>query len=234
MHDLYLIGAGGLALQLCGWFAAGWGQGLRLRGFIDSWGRTGILDRLGSTAADGRLLSLTCSGFEAGPDDRFVMAVADPLAKRTLLEQVCRSCGIVRNQFVTLVHPSAICSTDCNIDLGLGVVIGPFCIIEPHTLIGDFVTINMYASVGHDCEVGAFSTLSPRSAVLGGACVRHDCFLAAGATINVRCEVGEHAWVGMNASVISPVPPWTRVYGVPARVVEQLPRPDASAQGSAP
>lgn len=234
MHDLYLIGAGGLALQLCGWFASGWVQGLRLRGFIDSWGTTGILERLGR-AGDG-LTAMTFSSFTAAPADRFVMAVADPGAKRALLAEACRSCGIAEEQFVALMHPSAICSPECSIGLGHGVVIGPYCIIEPHTLIGDFVTINMYASVGHDCEVGAFSTLSPRCAVLGGARVRHDCFLAAGATVNTGSEVGEHAYVGMNASVISAVPPWTRVYGVPARVVEQLPRPDdgASGAGTAP
>lgn len=223
MGGLYLIGAGGLALQLCGWFGRNWGEGLQLKGFIDAWGQTDILGRMGEAGRG--LAALTFSSFQAAPGDHFVLAVADPGAKRAMLEQARGSCAVERGQFISLVHPQAIVSTDCAVELGRGVVIGPYCVVEPHTAIGDFVTLNMYSSVGHDCRVGAFTTLSPRSAVLGGGRVGHDCFLAAGATVNVRTEVGEHAFVGMNASVISAVPPWTRVYGVPARVVEHLPRP---------
>ena len=76
MHDLYLIGARGMACSCAGGMPQAGARICVCGGSLDARSSTGILGRLGRTG-DG-LATMTFSSFTAAPADRFVLAVADP------------------------------------------------------------------------------------------------------------------------------------------------------------
>jgi len=58
-----------------------------------------------------------------------------------------------------------------------------------------------------------------------------DCWIGGGAIILPGVTIGEHCVVGAGAVVTKSVAAYTVVAGNPARVVRQLPRPGAGAEG---
>ena len=63
-------------------------------------------------------------------------------------------------------------SRDCKIsnnilEMGIGNHFLNGCIIETHTLIGNFNIFNTNSSVNHDCEIGNFCHISPHASLCG-------------------------------------------------------------------
>lgn len=111
---------------------------------------------------------------------------------------------------------------------GAGLVaIGEDCILHPGALvergtgvrdtsIGDWCVLMARSCVAHDCLVECDVRLSI-GAVLNGHCaVLEGSYVGAGAALAPLTTVGAHCMVGMGASVVKDVPPFSLVVGVPA------------------
>ena len=154
-------------------------------------------------------------GFEGlRPEDRVCVAVGDPALRRTLAE---RCAGFT---FASVVAPTALC--DPTAQLGEGLMLCDYAMINSRAVIGRHFLCNGYALVSHDCVIGNFVTFSPRVSCMGNVHIGDDVFVGAGAVIRNGVpgrplRIGARATIGMGAVVVADVPEGSEVMGVPAR-----------------
>lgn len=197
-----LVGAGAFGRELINWAED---CGTPFAGFLDS----------SAAALDGfdyRLDHLgTIEDFQPGPDDRLVMAVGDPAAKRGLAA-LLKEKGA---RFAQLVHPSAVVARTAR--LGEGVVVCPHAMVSADARVGDFAAVNALSAVGHDVQLGAYSTLSAQVDLTGWVQVGEACFFGSGARVLPKVKIGAGARIGAGATVLRNVPEGATMYTAPAK-----------------
>ena len=120
-----------------------------------------------------------------------------------------------------IVHPSA--TLGAGLELARGVFLQAGTILAVNIRVGDFVTVNIGATVSHDCSLGPFSTLSPGANLGGNVEVGEGAFLGIGATTVQNVVIGAWSVIGAGAVVLDDVPPNAVVAGIPARVIRTRP-----------
>lgn len=211
---VFIVGAGGFAIEVYNWFvsSASHRQGYEFAGFIDDYAtQSRIIDRLGLNTDPVCTQLFTLDEYKYKDGDRLLLAIGMPEGKKEYVQAL----ALPESAYLTFVHDSAIVGP--NTTLGNGVIVGPMCMIESNITIGAFSSFNVYSFIAHDVKIGAFCSLAPRVSVLGGAMVGNESFIGASAVINIKRQVGDRAFVGMNSSVIHNVADDNKVYGVPAR-----------------
>ena len=151
---------------------------------------------------------------ELRPEDRVCVAVGDPVVRRKLAE---RCAGFT---LASVVAPTALC--DPTAQLGEGLMLCDYAMINSRAVIGRHFLGNGYALVSHDCVIGDFVTFSPRVSCMGNVHIGDNVFVGAGAVIRNGApgrplRIGAGAVIGMGAVVVADVPEGTEVMGVPAR-----------------
>lgn len=145
--------------------------------------------------------------------EHYVMAIAYPAVK----EKVTKLLEGRGAKFVSIIHPTAIIGSFNAI--GRGAVIYPYAKITVNVNIGDFVTI-LGSSIGHDVEVGDYSTITGMCAINGHVTIGKKVFVGSHAVIAPGKKIGEDAYIGNGSVVISSIRPGYKVFGNPARKIE--------------
>lgn len=218
MPNLYIVGAGSCAVELYFWLKTSpkSTEDYTFCGFIDDFGNsTQIEKRLSLEKKDNSIWCIKVKDYVYKDGDRLLIAFGNPCLK----EQYYEALNLDDSVYTTFVHDTALVYD--NVKLGKGCIIGPFCTIEPNVVIKDHVLVNAYSFIAHDCYVGNFSSLSPRSTLLGQCTVHKKAFIGACSCVNVKREIEQNAFVGMNSSVIHTVKEGSVVYGVPARLYQK-------------
>ena len=209
MKQLLIIGAGGFGREVLGWAV----DALKTK---SDWTISGFLDANPNALSQFNypypILGDPAS-YLPQQNDYFVCAIGDPKIKLWLCKELQRRGG----QFWTLVHPSSIIGQYCKI--GEGCIVCPGAIITTNVRIGNFVTLNLHATVGHDAVIGDGCTLSDHVDVTGGAKVGEGVFLGSHASILPQIVVGDYAKVGAGSIVVRKVKPHATVFGVPAKQI---------------
>jgi acetyltransferase-like isoleucine patch superfamily enzyme len=120
------------------------------------------------------------------------------------------------------------CILSCNeatIRIGDSASIGPFCFFAAK---GDIVVgANVSIGSGTHFMAGAHASDDPdlpvsrQARIAAGIVVEDNVWIGTGATILDGVTVGRNSIVGVDAVVNKDVPPWTIVFGNPARVVQK-------------
>ena len=118
-------------------------------------------------------------------------------------------------KFFSLIHPRALVARSASV--GAGVVVCPFATVSANVTLGDFAMLNLYASCGHDSQVGRYGILSPYATLNGFAVMDDEVFLATHATVTLAVRVGYQSIVSANSVVMRSVPPKSLVIGVPGK-----------------
>ncbi len=100
------------------------------------------------------------------PDVLFLIAIGNNSVRKQLAERL----GLKKEDFITLIHPSAIVSKSAVI--GEGTVIMAGAIIQADARIGAHCIINTGAVAEHDNQISDYVHLSPRVTLSGAVAVQ--------------------------------------------------------------
>lgn len=109
------------------------------------------------------------------------------------------------------------------VEIGTGVILYPGVAINYETKLGDFVIMNMNCSIGHNCSIGAFSTMAPGVQLAGFTTVDESADIGIGAATIQRVRIGKSSKIGGMTMVIRNVPDYAVVVGNPARTLRIMP-----------
>lgn len=150
------------------------------------------------------------------PDTPLAIAVAAPSIRRNIAERY-------PNHLPANIRAStARLSRHANI--GDGHILCDNTIVEAGARIGQHFHANIFSYVAHECVIGDFVTFAPRVSCNGNVHIADGVHVWTGAVIrNGSPEepliIGEGAVIGMGTIVTRSVPPFSKVYGNPARII---------------
>jgi sugar O-acyltransferase (sialic acid O-acetyltransferase NeuD family) len=119
--------------------------------------------------------------------------------------------------FFSFLHPTSVVAPEAKI--GVGVLIGPFCVVGPGAIVGDHAVLNISSTVGHETMVGANCVVSPHVMLSGGSFLGAQSFVGSHATVFQNIEIGIGCVVSAGAAVNKNVPEFSFVAGNPARSI---------------
>jgi sugar O-acyltransferase (sialic acid O-acetyltransferase NeuD family) len=122
--------------------------------------------------------------------------------------------------FDSVIHPSVIMAPD--VELGCGVQVMAGAVIQAGSSVGGNSIINTGACVDHDCSIAAQVHIAPRATLCGNVRVGQGSHVGAGATVIQGIELGKNTIVGAGAVVLRDVADGETVVGVPAAAVRNL------------
>ena len=206
----YFVGAGSFARELASWTRIGRGEvsGSTFGGFLSD-----DAQALAAYPAYRPGVVGTIEGYLPKAGDGLVMAIADPKAKLRIADLLLERGA----NFLNFVHPTAVIAD--YVTFGLGVVICPNSAVSCHASIGDFTTINLACSIGHDVKLGRGCTLSAHVDVTGFANLGDGVFVGSHASILPEAKIGAFACIGAGSVVLRSAKAGTTVMGVPARQI---------------
>lgn len=117
----------------------------------------------------------------------------------------------------TIIHPSVNVSNTSQI--GRGCIVCAGSNISVNTVISEHCLFNLSTTIGHDCNIGKYTSAMSGSCICGHVTIGEGAYLATNSTVIPGKKVGSHATVGAGSVVIRNVREDTTVVGVPAKVV---------------
>jgi sugar O-acyltransferase (sialic acid O-acetyltransferase NeuD family) len=204
--ELIIVGAGGLGREVLQWVKdinAAQPQ-WHIKGFIDD--------------SEQPLAGYECSHSVIGTirewkpakNEVFVCAIANPKTKEKLVNNM----KLRGFRFISVIHPTAIIG-DHN-TIGEGLIMYPNARITVNTRIGNFVTL-LSAAIGHDAQIGDYTTISSACVVAGNSELGQRVFLGTNSVVIDNIRVADDAFIGAGSVVIVNVGENSRVIGNPAR-----------------
>ncbi len=206
MNDLYIESASDFGREVLQWAldVPAAQRDWKVAGFLDS--RKNILDRYEcgfSVVGDPYT-------FDIKETDRFVCAIGNPKEK-------LKFCNILKSRgakFINLIHPTAIIGSRSK--LGEGCILCPGVIITTDVTIGNYVTLNLHTTIGHNAIIEDGCTLSSHCDVTGWAILKEGVFMGSHASIVPKAVVEKYSVVGAGSVVFKKVEENSTVIGVPA------------------
>lgn len=216
MNSIFIYGAGGAGRELA--FNLSMGAFWRVAGFIDD-----TPEKKGKTINRIPVLGGMeyLQGFDHGrakQRPRVAVAIVDsPKIKRQIIQKLMDICYV---EFPIICVPHNLVSPF--VEIGEGTLIAqPFNYIPSDSKIGQFVWINSYSGIGHDSQIGDYTTLFSRINVGGGVIIGHDCVIGSGVTIRPYTKIGNNVVIGGGSVVVKDVPDNLIVAGNPAKVLKE-------------
>jgi len=209
VRSLIIIGAGQFGREIFTWAiqAVAAGFPCRIKGFLD--------DR--ADALDGYDYPVKVLGsvrdYQIEKNDVFIGGIGDPKMKVKCYSRVIEMGG----QFVNVIHPLA--NIGNNVQLGTGIVMGPFSSVTCDVKIGSHVKIGAFSNTGHDTVVGDWCQISSHCGINGHAKLGPGVFLGSHACVIPSVQVGAWAFVGAGSVVVRDVPAAVKVFGNPATII---------------
>jgi len=146
-----------------------------------------------------------------------VLAMGIPKTKKYVLGKIHNK----KISYPVLIHPSVIMGNRKYLTIGEGSIICAGTIITTNISIGRHVILNLSCTVGHETEIGDFSSFMPTCNISGEVKIGEDNFWGTGAKIINRKVVGRNVVVGAGAVIVKDIPGNVTVAGVPAKVIKR-------------
>jgi sugar O-acyltransferase (sialic acid O-acetyltransferase NeuD family) len=206
--NLYIIGAGDLGRMMEAWLEL-------LPDFDKKWVIRGYLDQdknaLKDFPSDYSIVGDPLH-FNFMSDDYVLVCVSNPNSKQKLAENLRN-----RVRFFSFIAPNSILGKFMT--LGNGVIICPNTCFVSNTFLDDFVFINTGTNVGHDCKIGAYSSVMSNVDLGGRVHLGERVYIGTNATVIPDITVNSDITIGAGAIVIQDLKQTGTYFGNPARLL---------------
>ena len=210
LKKLFIIGAGDFGREMESWLTL-------LKDFNNQWMVCGYLDdninALEGFPSDYKVLGKPLE-YSFAESDYVLMCVTNPAAKKYLTENLKKKVN-----FFTYIAPTAIIGKFAVI--GMGSIISSNSIISTNTIVEEFVTINSGSQIGHDCKLGAYSSLMASVDLGGYVKLGERVFIGTNATIIPRKIISDGITIGAGSIVIRNLKKEGSYFGNPASLIQQ-------------
>lgn len=145
-----------------------------------------------------------------------VIGIGDPKAKKRVAQKLKKN--------KNLCFPNIIAQT---VRLGREVKIGEGCIIcdmnilTVNICLGNFVTLNLSNTIGHDSQIGEYVTINPGCNISGNVRIEDMVTVGTGTKIIQGITIGEESILGAGSVIIRDVNKRNTVVGNPGRIVKE-------------
>ena len=143
-----------------------------------------------------------------------IVAIGDNTLRRKIFKNLQLSGFSLINAISRMAYVSS------RAQLGCGVVVMPYAVVNIGAHIGNGTVINTRASVDHDTIVGDFCHVAPGSTLCGFVKVGNGAFVCAGSTVIDHISIGKDVIIGAGSTVIKNVSDRQTVVGVPAKPIK--------------
>jgi sugar O-acyltransferase (sialic acid O-acetyltransferase NeuD family) len=143
-----------------------------------------------------------------------VFALGQPRIKKAVCEKIKNK----NISYPVLIHPNVIIGKRKYVTIGEGCIIAAGNIITTNICIGKHVILNLACTVGHETQIGDFSSFMPTCNISGEVQIGEAAFWGTGAKVINRVRVGNNVIVGAGAVVTANIEDNVTVAGVPARI----------------
>ena len=147
-----------------------------------------------------------------------VFALGLPITKKAVFEKIQNK----NISYPALVHPNVIIGKSKYVTIGEGCIITAGNIITTNISIGKHVILNLACTVGHETEIGDFSSFMPTCNISGEVKIGEANFWGTGAKVINRVNIGNNVIVGAGAVVNKDIPDNVVAVGVPAKVIKKI------------
>jgi sugar O-acyltransferase (sialic acid O-acetyltransferase NeuD family) len=144
-----------------------------------------------------------------------VLGIGDPIVK----SKIVASLNTNFLNFPSIIHPSVLISDD-EVTIGHGCVICAGTIITCNIKIGNFVTLNLMCTLGHDTTINDFSSFMPSVNISGEVLIDEKVYIGTGAKIINQLTIGKNTIVGAGAVVSRSLPENCTAVGIPAKPIK--------------
>ena len=145
-----------------------------------------------------------------------VLAIGNPVTKRSIFSKI-RNPNLY---YPSLIHPSVLVCDERYVDIEEGCIVCAGCIITVNIVIHRFVILNLGCTVGHDTEIGEYSSFMPTVNISGEVGIGKEVYVGTGAKIINRLSIGDGTIVGAGAVVAKSLPANCTAVGIPAKPVK--------------
>lgn len=156
--------------------------------------------------------------FFKSTDFNFTIGIGNPVFRKYLFDKFIRIGG----QYTTTISPKASIG-NFNTLIGKGCNIMTGVIITNDIVIKDGALINLNCTIGHDSIIGQFVELSPGVHISGNCMIGDYSVFGTNATMLPNITVGKNVIIGAGSLVTKDIPDNSMAYGIPAKVVKELP-----------
>jgi acetyltransferase EpsM len=177
----------------------------------ESWGTT--IKGLPVLGGADRLPELRAQGVK-----HLIVAIGDCQTRLRLAE-------IARKQdfeLATAIHPSAIITQD--VLIGPGTVVAPGAIVNAASRIGANVIVNTGAIIEHESTIEDGVHICPGVRLAGNVSVGRGTWIGIGSVVIEKIRIGAGSYLGAGSIVVTDIPDGVVAYGVPARIIREVPR----------
>lgn len=144
-----------------------------------------------------------------------VAAIGLPSLKKKLI-------GKVTNPLIsypTLIHPNVFIGAD-EVSIGEGTIVCANVIVTVNINIGKHVILNLSCTVGHDTNIGDYSSFMPSVNISGEVNIMEEVYVGTGAKIINQLDIGAGTIVGAGAVVSKTLPAHCTAVGIPAKPIK--------------
>lgn len=156
------------------------------------------------------------------PGMEFVIGIGDNAIREKVYERFKD-----KLKFRNLIHPHSSFGRGQldRINRSIGVVVCAGVRMTNNIDVGAFTLFNLNATVGHDCLIDNFATVSPGACISGNVHIKRSAWIGTGATINQgtpgrKLVIGARSMVGSGAVVVKDCEADGTYVGIPAKRIK--------------
>jgi sugar O-acyltransferase (sialic acid O-acetyltransferase NeuD family) len=149
---------------------------------------------------------------------KFTVGVGDTSTRMKMVEKALET-GLT--PLPTIIHPSAVIQDpDCRI--GRGGFIGPNCTLTTNIKIGDYVTLNLNTTVGHDAVIEDYVNCAPSCSVSGNVHLKNGVSLGTGTVVREKIFIASFVTSGAQSCIVKNImEDNVTVVGIPAQILKR-------------